>query len=66
MITNEFLVGAFTGTLTTFTLKDGRRVSFKKPYPRVERGAGYNVQVNSETDSVRLIEIVAPLPGGER
>jgi len=66
MITNELLIGHFTGTLTTFTMKDGRRVSFKKPYPRVEKGIGYNVQVNSETGSVRLIPIVASLPGGMR
>ena len=66
MITNELLIGQFTGTLATFTMKDGRRVSFKRPHPKIQRGVGYNVQVNSETGNVRLIPIVAPLPGGER
>lgn len=59
MITNELFVGAFTGTLATIRTKDGRAFSFKKPYPRIEKDRSYNLQINSETGTVRLIPIVA-------
>jgi hypothetical protein len=66
MITNELFIGHFTGQLTTLRTKDGRGLSFKKPYPRIEKGRPYNLQIDGETGQTRLIPINNTLPGGQR
>ena len=60
MITNELFIGHFTGQLATVKTKDGRVLSFKKPYPRIEKDRAYNLQINGETGMTKLIPIVAP------
>lgn len=60
MITNELFIAHFTGQLATVKTKDGRVLSFKKPYPRIEKDRAYNLQINSETGMTKLIPIVAP------
>ena len=60
MITNELFIGQFTGTLSTFTTKDGRRMSFKTPLPRIEKGRVYTLQLDSEKGTASLIPVVAP------
>lgn len=60
MITNELFIGQFAGTLSTFTAKDGRRMSFKTPLPRIEKGRVYTLQLDSEKGTATLIPVVAP------
>ena len=64
MIKNELFIGAFTGTLSTFATQDGRRMSFKTPLPRVEKGRVYNLQLDSEKGTATLIPVVAPQMAG--
>lgn len=60
MTTQELFIGHFTGALSTLTTKTGLRLSFKPPYPRIEKGKAYTLQFNQETGSTRLIPIVTP------
>jgi len=58
MIINEFFLADFTGQLSTIRTKGGLALSFKRPYPRIEKGRAYNFQYDNETGNVRLIPIV--------
>lgn len=64
-ITYEPFTAGFTGQLTTFLTVHGRRCSFAKPYPKIEKGTPYVVQLNLEAGQVRLIRVVLP-PAGWR
>jgi hypothetical protein len=66
MITNELFIGHFTGQLATIRTKDGRVLTFKRPYPRIEKHRAYNLQIDGETGQTRLIPINNTLPGGQR
>lgn len=60
MKTHELFIAAFTGGVSTFTTKDGKRVSMTMPLPRVEKGRGYVAQIDTTEGYCRLIPIVVP------
>lgn len=66
MIYNELFFARFTGQLSTVQMKDKRQLSFKKPYPRIEKGQGYNLHFNSDTGLVRLVPVISHLEGVRR
>lgn len=57
MITNEPFTAAFTGTLSTFHAADGRRFTFTKPCPKVVKGEAYMMQLNTETNTIKMIPV---------
>lgn len=57
-ITYEPFRAAFTGTLMTWVSADHQRYQFYAPHPRIEKGMAYMIQMNKETNRVRLIPVV--------
>jgi len=60
MKTHELFIAAFTGGISTFVTKEGKRVSMKMPLPRVEKGCGYVAQIDTTEGYCRMIPIVVP------
>lgn len=60
MKTHELFIAAFTGGISTFVTKDGKRVSMTIPLPRVEKGRGYVAQIDTTEGRCRMIPIVVP------
>ena len=60
MKTHELFIAAFTGGISTFVTKDGKRVSMTMPLPRVEKGRGYVAEINTDKGYCRMIPIVLP------
>ena len=57
MIKHEPFIAAFTGTLSTFHTADGRRFTFKKPCPKVVKGAAYMMKLDTEMHTITMIPV---------
>lgn len=60
MITHELFIASFTGGISTFVTKEGKKLSMSIPLPRVEEGRGYVAEINRGKGYCRMIPIVLP------
>lgn len=58
MVTHELFIASFTGGLSTFVTRSGKKVSMCIPLPRVEEGRGYVAEIDTDKGQCRMIPIV--------
>ena len=59
-IVHEPFIGHFTGQLSVVGTTSEHTCTFKKPYPRIEKGRHYMLMINTETGQCRFLVIVIP------